>query len=68
MEDVLFRYGVDINDIDVVWVSGVFEILFVVKKMVEIKKYDVIIILGIVIRGVMIYYDYVCNEVVKGIV
>lgn len=25
------------------------------------------IILGCVIRGVILYYDYVCNEVVKGV-
>lgn len=68
VEDILICYGVELNDIDVVWVLGVFEILFVVKKMVEMKKYDVVIIFGMVIRGVIMYYDYVCNEVVKGIV
>lgn len=65
--DVLVCYGVVEEDIDIVWVLGVFEILLVVKKMVESGKYDVVICLGIVICGLIIYYDYVCNEVVKGI-
>lgn len=66
--DGLKCYGVEENDIDVVWVFGVFEIFLIVKKMVSSGKYDVVIILGIVIWGVIIYYDYVCNEVVKGVV
>lgn len=36
--------------------------------MVKSGKYDVIICLGCVIRGVIFYYDYVCSEVFKGIV
>ena len=35
--------------------------------MVKSGKYDAIICLGTVIRGQTSHYDYVCNEVSKGI-
>ena len=38
-----------------------------VKKMAKSGKYDAIIALGTVIRGETSHYDYVCNEVSKGI-
>lgn len=65
--DGLLRYGVLEEDIDIVWVFGVFEIFYMVRKMVLYKDYDVIICFGVVIKGSIDYYDYVCNEVIKGI-
>ena len=38
-----------------------------VKKMAKSGKYDAVICLGAVIRGATSHYDYVCNEVSKGI-
>lgn len=35
--------------------------------MADSKKYDAVICLGAVIRGATSHYDYVCNEVSKGI-
>lgn len=35
--------------------------------MAKSEKYDAIICLGAVIRGSTSHYDYVCNEVSKGI-
>ena len=35
--------------------------------MAESEKYDAIICLGAVIRGATSHYDYVCNEVSKGV-
>ena len=35
--------------------------------MAESGRYDVVICLGTVIRGQTTHYDYVCNEVSKGI-
>ena len=37
------------------------------KKMAKSGKYDAVICLGAVIRGATSHYDYVCNEVSKGI-
>ena len=65
--DVLHRHEAKDEDIDVAWVPGAFEIPVVAKKMAESGKYDAVIALGAVIRGSTTHYDYVCNEVSKGV-
>ncbi len=65
--DGLTRHGVSADDISVAWVPGAFEIPLVASRMAKSKKYDAIICLGAVIRGNTSHYDYVCNEVSKGI-
>ncbi|GKV57518.1 6,7-dimethyl-8-ribityllumazine synthase [Sporosarcina sp. NCCP-2222] len=66
-EDALRRHGVEQEDVDVAWVPGAFEIPLVAKKLAASKKYDAVIALGTVIRGSTPHFDYVCNEVAKGI-
>lgn len=66
-QDALLRHGVEENDVDVVWVPGAFEIPLIAKKLADTKKYDAVITLGTVIRGATTHYDYVCNEVAKGV-
>ncbi len=65
--DGLKRHDVLENDIEIAWVPGAFEIPLIAAKMAEAKKYDAVICLGAVIRGSTSHYDYVCNEVAKGI-
>lgn len=65
--DGLRRHDVGENSIDVAWVPGAFEIPLIAKKMAKSGKYDAVICLGAVIRGSTSHYDYVCNEVSKGI-
>ncbi|MCR5421049.1 MAG: 6,7-dimethyl-8-ribityllumazine synthase [Lachnospiraceae bacterium] len=65
--DGLVRHGVEDNNITAVWVPGAFEIPVVAAKMAESGKYDAVICVGAVIRGDTTHYDYVCNEVSKGI-
>ena len=59
--DTLHRHETADEDVDVAWVPGAFEIPVVAKKMAESGKYDA------VIRGSTTHYDYVCNEVSKGV-
>ena len=65
--DGLKRHDVKDEDIDVAWVPGAFEIPLIASKMANSGKYDAVICLGAVIRGSTTHYDYVCNEVSKGI-
>jgi 6,7-dimethyl-8-ribityllumazine synthase len=65
--DGLVRHGMNEEDIDVAWVPGAFEIPLIAKKMAKSGKYDAVIALGAVIRGSTSHYDYVCNEVSKGV-
>ena len=65
--DGLVRHGVEEDHITAAWVPGAFEIPLTAQKMAATKKYDAIICVGAVIRGETSHYDYVCNEVSKGI-
>ncbi|MEG6565598.1 6,7-dimethyl-8-ribityllumazine synthase [Thermoanaerobacterium saccharolyticum] len=65
--DALRRHGVYDESIDIAWTPGAFEIPLITKKMATSKKYDAIIALGAVIRGDTPHFDYVANEVSKGV-
>lgn len=65
--DGLKRHGVAEDDVEVAWVPGSFEIPFAADRMASLKKYDAIITLGAVIRGATPHFDYVSNEVSKGV-
>ena len=65
--DALKRHDTDDENISVAWVPGAFEIPIVAKKLAASGKFDAIICLGCVIRGSTTHYDYVCNEVSKGV-
>ena len=66
-QDALKRHGVSETDVDVAWVPGAFEITLIAQKMANSKKYDAVITLGTVIRGSTPHFDFVCNEVAKGV-
>lgn len=66
-KDTLIRHEVEAEQIDVAYVPGAFEIPLVAKKLAQKGEYDAVITLGCVIRGATSHYDYVCNEVAKGV-
>ena len=65
--DGLRRHGVEEENIATAWVPGAFEIPLIAQKMAASSKYDAVIAVGAVIRGSTSHYDYVCNEVSKGV-
>jgi 6,7-dimethyl-8-ribityllumazine synthase len=65
--DALERTGASEADIVVVRVPGSFEIPLAAKKLSQGRKFDAIICLGTLIRGETPHFDYICNEVTKGI-
>ncbi len=65
--DGLKRHNVTEDDITLAWVPGAFEIPLIASKLAKTGKYDAVICLGAVIRGATSHYDYVCNEVSKGV-
>lgn len=64
--DSLKRHEVKDEEIDIIKVPGAFEIPLAAKLLTK-KDYDAIICLGAVIRGETPHFDYVCNEVSKGV-
>ncbi len=63
----LRRHGADDEQINVVWVPGACEIVMAARKLAESGKYVAVICLGAVIRGQTCHYDYVCQQVARGI-
>jgi 6,7-dimethyl-8-ribityllumazine synthase len=65
--DALKRSGGSEEQIDVFKVPGAFEIPLIAKQVAVTGRYDAVICLGAVIRGATPHFDYVANEVSKGI-
>lgn len=65
--NTLKRHGVKEENIKIAWVPGAFEIPLIAEKLASTKECDAVITLGTVIRGATTHYDYVCNEVAKGV-
>lgn len=65
--DGLVRHGVEEENITAAWVPGAFEIPLTALQMARSGKYDAVVCVGAVIRGDTSHYDYVCNEVSKGV-
>jgi 6,7-dimethyl-8-ribityllumazine synthase len=65
--DCFKRHGGSGDDISIVRVPGSFEIPYAASRLAKSKKYDSVICLGVVIRGQTPHYEYINNEVAKGI-
>jgi len=65
--DCLHRHGADDEQISVVWVPGACEITMAAKKLAQSGKYVAVVCLGAVIRGQTSHYDYICQQVSRGI-
>ncbi len=65
--DCLERNGADMKKVTVVRVPGAFEIPLACLKMAQTKSVDAVIALGAVIRGATPHFNYISNEVAKGI-
>ena len=65
--DCIVRHDGDEKNITVIKVPGSFEIPLIAKKVAKSGKFDAVICLGAVIRGDTPHFDYVANEVTKGI-
>lgn len=65
--DALKRHGLNEENIQLAWVPGAFEIPLIAQQFAKKKDIDGIICVGAVIRGSTPHFDFVANEVSKGI-
>ena len=65
--DGLRARGVDVDDVDVAWVPGAFEIPVVAKRFATSGRYDAVICLGAVVRGETAHFDLVAGEAARGV-
>jgi 6,7-dimethyl-8-ribityllumazine synthase len=65
--DALVRHGAALDDIDVVWVPGAWELGVAVRRLLSMDRYDAVVALGAVIRGETPHFDYVAGECARSL-
>ncbi len=65
--DCLRRHGAEDEKITIAWVPGSFEIPYAAQRLAKSKKFEAVICLGTVIKGQTPHFNYIANEVAKGI-
>jgi len=66
--DTLRRHGVDTESrVDVIWAPGAYEVPLLASKIAATGRYDAAIALACVIRGGTPHFDFVANEISKGL-
>ena len=65
--ETLVDKGVALDDIDVVWVPGAWELPMAVRRLLASDRYQGVIALGAVIRGDTPHFEYVAGECARGL-
>jgi len=65
--DALRRHKAEDDRITIAYCPGAFELPLVAQKFAQSNKFDAVIGLGAVIRGSTPHFDYIANEVTKGL-
>ncbi len=65
--DALLKHGVKLDDVDVVWVPGAWELPAAARVLLATERYDALVALGAVIRGETPHFDYVAGEGARGL-
>jgi 6,7-dimethyl-8-ribityllumazine synthase len=63
----LAAHGVAVEDVDVVWVPGAFELPLVARRLARSRTYHAVICLGCVIRGETVHFEHVAGQAAAGI-
>jgi 6,7-dimethyl-8-ribityllumazine synthase len=65
--DALTRHGAAVDDIDVVWVPGAWELPLAARRALASERYNALVAVGAVIRGDTPHFDYVAGEAARGL-
>jgi 6,7-dimethyl-8-ribityllumazine synthase len=65
--DALVRHGARVEDVDVVWVPGAWELPAAARRLLASERYDALVAIGAVIRGETPHFDYVAGEAARGL-
>lgn len=65
--DTLTRHGANNEDLSITWVPGAFEVPLLAQRLARAKSFDALICLGTIIRGSTPHFEYIAQEVAKGI-
>jgi len=65
--DALVRHGTAVDDVDVVWVPGAWELPIAARRLLATERYHALVAVGAVIRGDTPHFDYVAGEASRGL-
>jgi len=65
--EALVKFGVQFEDIDVVWVPGAWELPIAARVLLATERYDGLVAVGAVIRGETPHFDYIAGEASRGL-
>src|SRR5215510_3086711 len=65
--DAFVRHGVAVDDVDVVWVPGAWELPIAARRLLATERYHALVAVGAVIRGDTPHFDYVAGEASRGL-
>jgi 6,7-dimethyl-8-ribityllumazine synthase len=65
--ETLVDKGVSLDDIDVAWVPGAWELPMAARRLLASDRYQGLIALGAVIRGDTPHFEYVAGECARGL-
>ena len=65
--EALVRHGASIEDVDLIWVPGAWELPFAARRLAATDRYNAIVVVGAVIRGDTPHFDYICTQASRGL-
>ena len=65
--DAFVRHGARLDDIDLVWVPGAWELPPAARRLLASDRYDAVVAVGAVVRGETPHFDYVAGEAARGL-
>ena len=65
--DCLKRHGADDDQSTIMWVPGSFEVPLAARRLAQSNKFAAVICLAAVIRGQTSHYEYVCQQITRGV-
>ncbi len=65
--EACLRHGARLEDIDLMWVPGAWELPPAVARALQTERYDAVIAVGAVVRGETPHFDVVAGEAARGL-
>jgi 6,7-dimethyl-8-ribityllumazine synthase len=65
--DALIRHGTELEDVDVVWVPGAWELPSAARRLLASDRYNALVALGAVVRGETPHFDHIAGEASRGL-
>jgi len=65
--DALLKHGVVLDDVDIIWVPGAWELPPALARALQTERYDAGVAIGAVVRGETPHFDFVAGEASRGL-